>query len=70
MRALRAHTHSLTHIIATFFLGSSGYKLVAEVTSFPRIKLFGITWYESIDEHAEETWTVFDHPVIRIYKKI
>lgn len=21
------------------------------------------------DEHAEETWTVFDHPVIRIYKK-
>ena len=22
------------------------------------------------DENSEETWTVFDHPVIRIYKKI
>jgi hypothetical protein len=25
---------------------------------------------EFSDEKAEETWSVFDHPVIRIFKKI
>ena len=49
---------------------SSEYKLVQEVKSYPRIEMFGKILITLPDENAEETWTVFDHPVIRIYKKI
>jgi len=42
---------------------------VAEFNSYPKITLFGKTFIEFPDENAEETWSVFDHPVIRIYKK-
>lgn len=52
------------------FSGELGFQEVAEFTSFPRIELFGKTLIEFPDEVAEETWTVFDHPVIRIYKRI
>lgn len=52
-----------------FFTGKSGFVKVAEFSSYPRIQLFGKTLIEFPDENAEETWTVFDHPVIRIYKK-
>jgi len=40
------------------FNGKLGFEKVAEFSA-------GLN-----DEQAEETWTVFDHPVIRIYKKI
>jgi len=40
------------------FSGKLGYEKVAEFSA-------GLN-----DEQAEETWTVFDHPVIRIYKRI
>ncbi len=40
------------------FSGKLGYKKVAEFSA-------GLN-----DENSEETWTVFDHPVIRIYKKV
>lgn len=46
------------------FSGSLGFKKVAEINSYPSIGPFIFN-----DENAEETWTVFDHPVIRIYKK-
>ena len=49
--------------------GKSGFKKIAEFSSYPRIKMFGKIIFESLDENAEETWSVFDHPVIRIYKK-
>ncbi|OGE70975.1 hypothetical protein A2617_01165 [Candidatus Daviesbacteria bacterium RIFOXYD1_FULL_41_10] len=42
------------------FSGKSGFKEIKRFTSYP---LFP-------DENAEETWSVFDHPVIRIFKKI
>jgi len=48
------------------FNGKLGFEKVAEFESFPKIK-FQVNFP---DEVAEETWTVFDHPVIRIYKKI
>ena len=51
------------------FSGRLGFQLVAEFTSYPKVSLFGKTLIEFPDENAEETWTVFDHPVIRIYKK-
>jgi len=54
------------------FSGKLGYEKVAEFESFPKICLpFNAEMCLSFnDENAEETWTVFDHPVIRIYKKI
>lgn len=48
---------------------NSSYQQVAEFTSYPTISLFGKNIFVFSDEHAEETWTVFDHPVIRIYQK-
>lgn len=42
-----------------------GFKEIKRFTSFPRIGFI-----EFPDEFAEETWSVFDHPVIRIYKKV
>jgi len=50
--------------------GELGFKLVQTITSYPSITIFGKTLLELNDEGADETWTVFDHPVIRIYKKI
>ncbi|OGK18303.1 hypothetical protein A3G67_03340 [Candidatus Roizmanbacteria bacterium RIFCSPLOWO2_12_FULL_40_12] len=46
-----------------------GFRKVAEFSSYPKIELFDKTIFIFPDESAEETWTVFDHPVIRIYKK-
>jgi hypothetical protein len=51
------------------FDGKLGFKKVAEFSSYPTIKLFNRKIFEFKDEEAEETWTVFDHPVIRVYKK-
>lgn len=52
------------------FSGEMGFKQVAEFSSYPRIRLFSMTILDLEDELAEETWTVFDHPVIRIFKRI
>lgn len=46
------------------FSGELGFREVAEFHSYPKL------FVEFPDEDAEETWTVFDHPVIRIYKRI
>ncbi|MCA9371908.1 DUF2723 domain-containing protein [Candidatus Woesebacteria bacterium] len=60
----------LSTYFTDLFSGTLGFKQVAEFTSYPRISLFGKTIVEFPDEQAEETWTVFDHPVIRIYERI
>lgn len=52
------------------FSGKLGFKKVAEFTSYPRLEFFGRKIIEFADEMAEETWSVFDHPVIRIYQRI
>jgi hypothetical protein len=44
--------------------GKLGYTKVAEFTSFPQI--YGL---EINDSSAEETFWVYDHPTVRIYKK-
>lgn len=51
------------------FSGKLGFEGVAEFASYPTIRL-GIIEFPFPDEEAEETFTVFDHPVIRIYKKV
>lgn len=52
------------------FRGKLGFKEVAQFSSYPKISILGRTILQYPDEEAEETWTVFDHPVIRIYRKI
>ncbi|OGK16383.1 hypothetical protein A2774_02925 [Candidatus Roizmanbacteria bacterium RIFCSPHIGHO2_01_FULL_39_12c] len=50
--------------------GELGFEQVAQFDSFPEICLpYRLGCIEFNDENAEETWTVFDHPVFRIYKK-
>ncbi|MBI3620172.1 glycosyltransferase family 39 protein [Candidatus Roizmanbacteria bacterium] len=51
------------------FSGRLGFRLIAKFSSFPKLELLGKTVYEMNDEAAEETFTVFDHPVIRVYEK-
>lgn len=46
-----------------------GFVKIQEFSSYPRFEIGN--WKFSLpDEEAEETWSVFDHPVIRIYKKV
>jgi len=60
----------LNQYYKNLFSGQLGFKKVAEFSSYPKISFFGKTLFEFPDEEAEETWTVFDHPVIRVYKKV
>lgn len=50
------------------FTGGLGFEKIAEITSYPQIGI-GNLKIEIPDEQAEETWSVFDHPVIRVFKK-
>ena len=59
----------LNNYYKKLFSGELGFVQIAEINSYPKISLFGKTIIEFPDESAEETWTVFDHPVIRIFKK-
>lgn len=67
---LRAKYPLLNNYYDRLFSGELGFVKVAEFSGFPKIQLLGKTLIEFPDEEAEETWTVFDHPVFRIYKKI
>ncbi|MCR4329219.1 MAG: hypothetical protein NUV65_01595 [Candidatus Roizmanbacteria bacterium] len=53
----------------TDLLSEKSFKLIAQFSSYPRIEIAGKTFFSIPDEQAEETWSVFDHPVVRIYKK-
>lgn len=50
------------------FSGRMGFKQIKEFHSYPMIQI-GNLKLEFPDEKAEETWSVFDHPVIRIFEK-
>jgi hypothetical protein len=52
-----------------YLFESGDFEMVAEFTSFPRIVLWGNSILSFNDEDSEETFTVFDHPVIRVYKR-
>ncbi|PJA90042.1 MAG: hypothetical protein CO136_03315 [Candidatus Levybacteria bacterium CG_4_9_14_3_um_filter_36_7] len=49
------------------FSGELGYKKVAEFTNYPKVPFTNI---EINDESADESFTVYDHPKIMIFKKI
>ncbi|MBI2028065.1 MAG: glycosyltransferase family 39 protein [Candidatus Levybacteria bacterium] len=50
------------------FNGQLGFEQIEEFHSYPKLSLFGFN-IEFPDEGAEETWSVFDHPVIRTFEK-
>jgi hypothetical protein len=50
------------------FDGRLGFTEIKEFYSYPTLRIGNVKW-EFPDEKAEETWSVFDHPVIRIFKK-
>ncbi len=62
------------------FSGELGFIKLSEFSSFPSLEIgprlgepkgSERKWgFEINDELAEETWSVFDHPVVRIYKKV
>lgn len=56
------------HFYDALFSGKLGFKQIKEFHSFPKLEVIGYK-LEVADELAEETWSVFDHPVIRIFKK-
>lgn len=50
------------------FSGNLGLEEIKEFHAFPGLSF--LDWNLEIpDENAEETWSVFDHPVIRIFQK-
>ncbi len=48
------------------FSGESGFRMIKEISPFPKWQ----QWLLGNDLVAEETWTVFDHPTIRIFARI
>lgn len=50
------------------FDGKMGFTQIKEFNSYPKLEI-GNWILEIPDETAEETWSVFDHPVIRVFKK-
>ncbi len=58
----------VTKYYQLLFSGALGFEKVTEISSFPQLSI--INYQLSIpDEQSEETYTVFDHPVVRIYHK-
>ena len=62
------------------FSGKLGFEEVKKISSFSQFSIFNFPskisdeilqgkQFSIPDESAEETWSVFDHPVVRIYKK-
>ena len=52
----------------SLFSGELGFEHIQTIMNFPTLTIFNKKFVLN-DESAEETYTVFDHPVVRIYKK-
>lgn len=64
----KQNDYFFTDTFFTRLFAQQDFQLVATFDSYPRINIgqYALTFR---DELAEEAWTVFDHPVIRVYKK-
>ncbi|MEK9179034.1 MAG: hypothetical protein AAB893_01040, partial [Patescibacteria group bacterium] len=54
---------------ADLFAEKLRFQKVAEFTSYPAL-LFGPWKIEMNDDNSEEAFTVYDHPVVTIFKKV
>src|SRR5207253_1272950 len=57
----------MTQFYKELFAGRLGYKKVAEFTSYPSLAYLGIP-ITFPDDWAEESFTVYDHPKVMIFK--
>lgn len=57
----------MTKFYQDLFAGKTDYKKIAEFTSFPSLSYIGIP-LTIPDKNAEEAFTVYDHPVVMIFK--
>ena len=51
------------------FSGKLNFKKVAEFSAYPELNIFNIK-FKINDDSADESFTVYDHPKIIIFKKI
>lgn len=58
----------VNNFYTNLFNGKLGFTKLIEFTSNPQLTL-GNFRFEIPDEDAEETWSVFDHPKIIVFKK-
>jgi len=58
----------MTKFYKNLFLDNLSYKEIAEFSSYPSLKYLGIP-LEFNDDLADESFTVFDHPKVLIFKK-
>jgi hypothetical protein len=66
---LPARFPTTSNFYYALFSGKLGFEKIAEFDSYPQLNIAGRV-LKIPDEDAEETWTVFDHPVLRVYKKV
>lgn len=64
-----AHEFPVAQSYYSRIFAQKEFRLRAVFTSYPQVTVFGRTIISFPDEQAEETWSVFDHPVIRIYQR-
>lgn len=50
--------------------GRLGFERVATFTSAPRVSLFGVQLWRLDDAGAEEAFSVYDHPEVRIWQRV
>jgi len=60
---------STTKYYQELFAGKLGFKKIAEFAVYPGFQIFGFKFQIS-DQGADESFTVYDHPKIMIYKKL
>lgn len=61
---------STIKFFAALDTGQLGFERVATFTSTPRISLFGVQLWRLADSNAEEAFSVYDHPEVRIWKRV
>ena len=61
---------STINFFAALDSGHLGFKRVATFTSAPRVSLFGVQLWRLDDSDAEEAFSVYDHPEVRIWQRI
>ncbi|MBD3279222.1 MAG: hypothetical protein GF390_00750, partial [Candidatus Pacebacteria bacterium] len=57
----------MTRFYADLFAGKLGYQKIAEFTSYPSLQYLGIPITIN-DDQADETFTVYDHPKVMVFK--